>query len=148
MTPFELRHTRRKGEDLITYIGRIIATECVSDTPGVREDMIRDALKFYRGRVAQAIEGAERERAAQEQRHLHARLTDLTERHKKLEIEHAALLERMPRSVSWREADEARQEAAANMRERIAVHFMDGDVPTSASEAVREIPDPRPKWKV
>lgn len=148
MTPFEMRHRRRKGEDLISYLTRVIATECQSDIPGVHEDMIADALKFYRGRVEQHVEDIQRQRAESEQRHLQARLTDLTDRFKKVESEHAALVARMPRSVSWREAEEARQEAAANMRERIAVHFEDDGVPTSSSEAIREIPNPRQKWKI
>ncbi|WP_246652920.1 hypothetical protein [Rhizobium laguerreae] len=44
-------------------------------------------------------------------------------------------------------AEEARMAAARWMREKAAILFEDkGGVPTSASEAIRDLPDPRPKW--
>jgi hypothetical protein len=146
MTPFEIRHRRRKGEDLREYVLRIIITECESDIPSIREDMIDEALAFYRDRVAEHVEDVERDRAVTERKHLDARLADLTRQLAELQARHAALRDSIPTSISVREAEKARLGAFRLAREKAAMLFEDRGVPTSSSEAIREIPDPKPKW--
>lgn len=147
MTPFEIRHRRRKGEDLRAYVLRVITTECQSDIPGVSEDMIDEALSFYRGRVAEHIEDTERARAVADRKHIDARLADVTRQLTEMQAKYAALRDSMPTSISVREAEEARLGAFRLAREKAAMLFEEkGGVPTSSSEAIREIPDPKPKW--
>lgn len=146
MTPFEIRHPRRKGEDLRKYVLRIITTECESDIPGVREDMIDEALAFYRGRVAEHVEDVERDRAATERKHIDARLAETTRQLGQLQVKYAALRDSLPQMISVREAEEARLGAFRLAREKAAMLFEDRGVPTSSSEAIRDIPDPKPRW--
>jgi hypothetical protein len=53
----------------------------------------------------------------------------------------------LQRSVTVTVAEEERRRAAAGMRERAAC-LVEGpdDEPTAASEAIRGLPDPKPKW--
>lgn len=146
MTPFEIRHRRRKGEDLRAYVLRIISTECESDIPGVGEDMVDEALAFYRGRVAEHVEDVERSRAATERKHLEARLAETTRQLVELQTKYSVLRDSIPTSISIREAETARLGAFRLAREKAAMLFEDRGVPTSSSEAIREIPDPKPKW--
>jgi len=144
---FQMRYPRRKGEDLRSYVVRVITDECRSDIPGVREDMIAEALMFYRGQVSAYVEEQAEGRFGSEKRRLEAKLSDLTGKFTTLEREHAALRAMMPTAVSVREAEEARLKAARAMRERAATLMEDeGGAPTGASEAIRALPDPRPKW--
>ncbi len=141
MTPFEIRHVRRKGEDLRKYITRVIATECKSDIPGVREDMIGEALSFYRERVAEHVERQAEERAATERRHVEHRLSELTAAHAELQRRYSSLKD------SVREAEEARLGAFRLARNKASdlAETSDGG-PTNLSEAIYAIPDPKPKW--
>ncbi|MBN9055534.1 MAG: hypothetical protein J0H80_17615 [Rhizobiales bacterium] len=147
MIPFEIRHRRRKGEDLREYVLRIITTECEPDIPGVREDMIDEALAFYRGRVAEHVEDVERYRAATERKHIDARLAETTRQLGELQVKYAALRDSLPSMISVREAEEARLRAfrlainkAANLAEG------KGGEPNNLSVAIESIPEPKPKW--
>jgi hypothetical protein len=142
-----MRNPIRKGEDLRKFLIRVILENCGSDLPGVREDMIGEALQFYRTRITEHVEQEERDRAATDRRHLEARLADLSARYDALEAQHARLRATIPASVSVREAEEARLGAFKRAREKAARLFEgpDGE-PTASSEAIRAIPDIRPKW--
>lgn len=147
MTPFEIRHPRRKGEDLRKYITRVIATECKSDIPGVREDMIADALSFYRDRVAEHVERQVEDRATTGRRHLEHRLSEITAAHAALQVKYATLKDSLPSMVSVREAEEARLRAFRLARNKASemAETIDGS-PTNLSEAIYALPEPKPKW--
>lgn len=147
MTPFELRHPRRKGEDLRKYIARVIATECVSDIPGVREDMIAEALSFYRDRVAEHVERQAEDRATTGRRHLEHRLSEMTAAHAALQVKYASLKDSLPSMISVREAEEARRGAFRLARNKASdlAETSDG-CPTPLSNAIDNIPEPKPKW--
>lgn len=147
MTPFELRHPRRKGEDLRKYITRVVATECKSDIPGVREDMIAQALSFYRDRVVEHVERQAEDRASTDRRHLEHRLSEITDAHAALQVKYAALKDSLPSMVSVREAEEARLGAFRLARNKASdlAETSDG-CPTPLSNAIDNIPEPKPKW--
>lgn len=147
MTPFELRHPRRKGEDLRKYITRVIATDCKSDIPGVPEDMIGEALSFYRERVAEHVQRQAEERAATERRHIEHRLSELTAAHAELQRRYSSLKGSLPTMISVREAEEERLKAFRRARNKASdlAETSDG-CPTNLSEAIYAIPDPKPKW--
>lgn len=147
-TAFMMRNQIRKGEDLRNFIIRVIIENCESDLPGGREEMIGEALQFYRTRIVEHVEAEEQDRAAADRRHLEARLSDLNSGYAALEAQHERLKSAMPSSISIREAEEARLGAFRLAREKAAI-LMEGPdgEPTSRSEAIREqIKDPKPKW--
>ncbi len=143
---FQMRHRRRKGEDLRAYVLRVITTECDSDIPGVKEDMIEESLAFYRNRVAEHVEDVERERAANEQRHLQERLADLSRRYAELQSQHDALRGSMPTSISIREAEQGRLGAFRLAIFKAAALAENQGVPTELSVAIENLPEPKPKW--
>lgn len=147
MTPFELRHPRRKGEDLRKYVTRVIATECKSDIPGVREDMIAEALSFYRDRVIEYVERQAEDRASTDRRHLEQRLSEITAEHAALQVKYSTLKDSLPSMVSVREAEEARVGAFRLARNKASdlAETSDG-CPTPLSNAIDNIPEPKPKW--
>lgn len=147
MMPFEIRHRRRKGEDLRKYVARIIATECESEIPGVSSDMVAEALAYYRGRVSEYVEDVERSQAVADRKHLEARLAEVTRQFAELQARYTALRESMPMSVSVREAEEGRLKAfrlAINKAVNLAED--EGGVPNNLSVAIQTIPEPKPKW--
>ncbi|MBX5239324.1 hypothetical protein [Rhizobium sp. NLR22b] len=147
-TAFMMRNPIRKGEDLRRFVIRVITENCDSDLPGAREEMIGEALQFYRARIVEHVQQEEQDRAAADRRHLEARLADLTAKYDALGAQHARLKSTMPTSISIREAEEARLGAFKLAREK-AAKLMEGPdgQPTPWSEAIREkIKDPKPKW--
>ena len=95
-----------------------------------------------------------RQQADHFRRHLaeaHIVISQLQETLKRMEAELAAAkAERdhiLQRSVTISVAEEERRRAAAGMRERAAtsVEWPPG-CPTSASEEIRGLPDPKPRW--
>lgn len=147
MIPFEIRHRRQKGEGLRAYVLRVISTECEPEIPGVGEDMIDEALAFYRGRVAEHVEDVERSRAATERKHLEAKLADVTRQLAALQVNYTTLKDSLPSMISVREAEEARLKAFRLARNKASemAETRDG-TPTNLSEAIYAIPEPKPKW--
>jgi chromosome segregation ATPase len=146
MTPFEIRHRRRKGEDLRAWVVRAITTECESDIPGVKEDMIEEALAFYRGRVAEHVEGEERARAETEIRHLRARLAELTRQYAEIQARYTTLKDSLPSMISVREAEEARLGAFRMAIFKAAELAEDDRGPNQLSVWIEDLPEPKPKW--
>jgi hypothetical protein len=144
---FSLIYPRGKREGLRDYITRVIANDCDSDLPGGRESKIAEALDFYRDAVSQHIEQEVEGRFQSEIRRKDAQLTELGRRFIALQAQNARLQELSSGAVSVREAEEGRLRAAIGMRERAArlVEWPEG-CPNDASEAIRDLPDPSPKW--
>lgn len=143
---FLLRNPRRKGEDLRTFVTRVII-EAKSDLPGVREDLIDEALRFYRSRIVENVEDQAEDKAGSEVRRLEAAMAELTAKHEALTKAHAKLLNSMPASISIREAEEGALASFKLAREKAALLMEnEGGVPTAMSEAIRDIPDPKPRW--
>ncbi|WLR98616.1 hypothetical protein [Shinella sumterensis] len=147
MMPFEIRHRRRKGEDLRAYVLRVITTECESDIPGVSSDMVAEALAYYRGRVAEYVEDVERSQAVADRKHLEARLAEVTRQLGELQVKYSALRDSLPSMIAVREAEEGRLKAfrlAINKAVNLAED--EGGVPNDLSVAIQTIPEPKPKW--
>jgi hypothetical protein len=144
---FEMRHPRLKREDLRSYIRRIITTECKSDLPGVAEDMIDEALAYYRIAVADHVREETQREAESEISRTRAHEKATIQRLEVALAEVARLRSLMPSSVSVREAEEARLGAFRLAREKAAtlVEWPPG-CPTNASEEIRAMKEPKPKW--
>ncbi len=144
---YEMRHPRRKREDLRSYIRRIITTECRSDLPGVADDMIDEALSYYRACVADHVREETQKEAESELSRMRAHEQATSQRLEVALAEVARLRSLMPSSVSVREAEEARLGAFRLAREKAAtlVEWPPGN-PTPASEEIRAMKEPKPKW--
>ncbi|MQB20529.1 hypothetical protein DXT90_07765 [Agrobacterium tumefaciens] len=147
MHHLEQRVARGKREDLADYCLRVIAHHCTSDIPGVREDMIGEVLAYYRDRLVEHVEEKERAAAISDRRHLDARLAEVTKDRDKFKAAYTTLKENTPTSIPVREAEEGCRKAFNLAREKAAILMEDeGGQPTSASEAIRAIPDAKPRW--
>jgi hypothetical protein len=146
MHHLEQRVARGKREGLADYCVRAIAHHCTSDIPGVREDMIGEVLSFYRDRVVEHVEEKERATAIGERRHVDARLAEAIREREKYKTAFTTLRDNTPTSIPVREAEEARLKAFNLAREKAAMLFEDRGIPTNESEAIRAIPDPKPRW--
>lgn len=147
MHHLEMRVARAKRENLADYCLRVIVHHCTSDIPGVREDMIGEVLSFYRDRVVEYVEEKERAAAISDRRHLDAKLAEVTKERDKFKAAYTTLKENTPTSIPVREAEEGCRKAFSLAREKAAILMEDeGGQPTSASEAIRAIPNPKPRW--
>lgn len=144
---FEMRHPRQKREDLRSYIRRVITKECKSDLPGVAEDMIDDALSYYRACVADHVREETQREGESEISRMRAHEEATSQRLDVALKEVARLRSLMPNSISVREAEEARLGAFRLAREKAAtlVEWPPGN-PTPASEEIRAMREPKPKW--
>lgn len=147
MHPLLQRVARGKREPLNDYCRRVIAHHCASDIPGVREDMIGEALKFQRDSVSSYVEEKERAAALSARSHVDARLAEAIKERDKLRQAYLTLKANIPTSISLREAEAGCLKSFNRAREKAAMLFEDeGGQPTASSEAVRAIPDPKPRW--
>lgn len=140
------RVARGKREELAPYCVRVIAHHCSSDIAGVREDMIGEVLAFYRDRLVEHVEEKERASAASERRHVDARLAEAIKERDKFKHAYLTLQANTPTSIPVREAEEGCLKAFNLAREKAAMLFEDQGIPTSASEDIRAIPNPKPRW--
>lgn len=109
--------------------------------------MIGEVLSFYRDRVVEYVEEKERAAAISDRRHLDARLAETTKERDKYRSAYTTLKDNTPTSVPLREAENAYQKAFNLAREKAAMLFEgEGGNPTASSEAIRAIPDPKPRW--
>ncbi|NSZ73232.1 hypothetical protein G6L74_05630 [Agrobacterium tumefaciens] len=147
MHPLLMRVTRGKRERIEDYCVRVMAHHCNSDIPGSREDMIAEVLQFYRDRVEEFVEEREQQRATQERWRLSAKLSETEKELDKFKNAYTTLRENTPTSIPVREAEEGCLKAFNLAREKAAMLMEDeGGQPTNQSEAIRAIPDPKPRW--
>ena len=146
MRPLLMRVTRGKRERIEGYCIRVIAHHCQSEIPGSREDMLAEVLQFYRDRVEEFVEEREQQRAAQESGRLVAKLAEAEKDRDKYKSAYTTLKDNTPTSIPVREAEEGCLKAFNLAREKAAMLFEDKGIPTSASEDIRAIPDPKPRW--
>ncbi|UHS56848.1 hypothetical protein [Agrobacterium vaccinii] len=147
MHHLEQRVARGKREELADYCVRVIAHHCTSDIPVVREDMIGEALRFYRDRVVEHVEEKERATAISDRRHLEARLAETAKDRDRYKAAYTNLRDNTPTSIPIREAEAGCLKSFNRAREKAAMLFEDeGGQPTASSEAIRAIPDPKPRW--
>jgi hypothetical protein len=146
MHHLEQRVARGKREDLADYCVRMIEHHCVSDVPGARTDMIGEVLSYFRDRVVEYVEERERSSAISERRHLEARLAEVTRERDKYKTAFTTIRDNTPSSIPIREAEEGCLKAFNLAREKAAMLFEDQGSPTESSEAIRKIPDPKPRW--
>lgn len=144
---FEIRHPRQKREDLRSYIRRIITTECRSDLPGVADDMIDEALAYYRTCIVHHVREETQREAESEMSRLRAHEEATSQRLEVALAEVVRLRSLMPSSVSVREAEDGRLGGFRLAREKAAclAEGPDGE-PTNLSEAIRSMKEPKPKW--
>lgn len=147
MHHLEQRVARGKREELADYCVRAIAHHCASDIPVVREDMIGEVLRFYRDRIVEHVEQKERSAALSARSHVDARLAETIRERDKYRQAYQTLKENTPTSIPIREAEAGCLKSFNRAREKAAMLFEDeGGQPTAASEAIRAIPDPKPRW--
>ncbi|WP_421366983.1 hypothetical protein [Agrobacterium tumefaciens] len=147
MHPLLMRVTRGKRERIEDYCVRVIAHHCNSDIPGSREDMLAEVLKFYRDRVEEFVEERERGQALQERWRISAKLQETEKELDKFKNAYTTLRENTPTSITVREAEDGCLKAFNLAREKAAMLMEDeGGQPTNQSEAIRSIPDPKPRW--
>ena len=141
------RVARGKREPLDDYCTRVIAHHCTSDIPGVREDMIAEVLTFHRNSVSAYVEEKERATAISDRRHLEARLAETAKDRDRYKAAYTNLRDNTPTSIPLREAEAGCLKSFNRAREKAAMLFEDeGGQPTASSEAIRAIPDPKPRW--
>lgn len=146
MHPLLMRVTRGKRERIDEYCTRVIAHHCQSDIPGAREDMIGEVLQYHRDCITDYVEQKERETAASASRHLEARHAAALVELEKYKGAYLSMKANAPTSIPLREAEEGCLKSFNLAREKAAMLFEDQGIPTSASEEIRAIPDPKPRW--
>lgn len=141
------RVTRARKEGLQEYCVRVIKHHCSSDIPGVDEDMIQEVIEFYRDTIVAEVETAEREKAVRDRWHISAKLSEAERELNKYKVAYTTLKENTPTSIPLREAEAGCAKSFSLAREKAAMLFEEeGGQPTAASEAIRAIPDPKPRW--
>ncbi len=147
MNPLLHRVARGKRVRLDEYCTRVIAHNCQSDVPGSREDMIGEVLQYHRDCITDYVEQKERETAASASRHLEARLAAALADLDKYKSAYLSMKANAPTSIPLREAEEGCLKSFNLAREKAAMLFEgEGGQPTESSEAIRAIPDPKPRW--
>jgi hypothetical protein len=109
--------------------------------------MIGEVLQYHRDCITDYVEQKERETAASASRHLEARLAAALAELEKFKGAYLSLRANAPTSIPLREAEEGCLKSFNLAREKAAMLMEDeGGQPTNQSEAIRAIPDPKPRW--
>jgi hypothetical protein len=109
--------------------------------------MIGEVLQYHRDCISDYVEQKERDTAESASRHLEARLTAGLAELEKYKAAYLSIKANMPTSIPLRQAEEGCLKSFNLAREKAAMLMEDeGGQPTSASEAIRALPDPKPRW--